>query len=225
MVKEKDWSSSPCPKGSFCCRSEAVSQPRPFLLPCLALFALLFTPLEQPLWGPSSAQAEVRGKSFEVAGIVGGAGWQRKTGLRPCVWFGGMAGHRFEAVADRIHVGFRATWEGCITALDTETRPRVDMILVGGHFNYGIKPVDWMLVYAQVGAGMMLGDRTPSGGTLTPRLSFSGGPGVFVSLGKYLFLDVSFRLLVFENFQFGSFGGQAGGTVNPLGSLIIGAQI
>lgn len=187
--------------------------------------ALPLVPAGQPSWGPADAVAEVRGNSFEISGLVGVVNWQRKTGLRPCVWFGGMAGHRFEAVADRFHVGFRATWEGCITALDTASRPRVDMILVGGHFNYGIKPVDWMLVYGQVGAGMMLGDRTPSGGTVTPRLSFSGGPGIFVSLGKYLFLDASLRLLVFENFQFGTLGGQAGDAVNPLVSLIIGAQI
>jgi len=182
-------------------------------------------PAERAAFGPAVAAAEVRGKAFEVSGLVGIATWQRKVGLRPCAWFGGMAGHRFEAVADRIHMGFRATWEGCVTALDTAARPRVDMILVGGHFNYGVKPTDWMLVYGQVGAGMMLGDRTPSGGELTPRLTFSGGPGVLVSLGKYFFMDASLRLLVFENFQFGSLGGQAGDAVNPLVSLIIGAQI
>ncbi len=193
-----------------------------------ALIAVMLVPLvpgERLEPGPAEAFGEVRGKSFEVSGLVGVASWQRKVGLKPCAWYGGMAGHRFEAVADRIHMGFRATWEGCITALDTASAPRVDMILVGGHFNYGIKPVDWMLVYAQVGAGMMLGDRTPSGGTLTPRVSFSGGPGVLVTLGKYFFLDASLRLLVFENFQFGDLGGQAGNATNPLVALTIGAQI
>ena len=185
----------------------------------LALLLLLIVSV------PGTARAEVRGKSFEVAGLVAIADWQDKVGLKPCAWYGGMAGHRFEAVAERIHMGFRATREGCITALDTASAPRVDMILVGGHFNYGIKPLDWMLIYGQVGAGMMLGDRTPSGGTLTPRVTFSGGPGVFVTLGKYLFVDVSLRLLVFENFQFGGFGGQAGNATNPLVSLTIGAQI
>ncbi len=191
----------------------------------VALLLVPVIPAERATVGVALAQAEVRGKAFEVSGLVGVASWQRKTGLRPCAWYGGMAGHRFEAVAERLHLGFRATWEGCITALDTESRPRVDMILVGGHFNYGIKPTDWMMVYGQVGAGMMLGDRTPSGGTLTPRLTFSGGPGVLFGLGKYFFLDASLRLLVFENFQFGTFGGQAGDAVNPLVSLVIGAQI
>jgi hypothetical protein len=48
---------------------------------------------------------------------------------------------------------------------------------------------------------------------------------VLFGLGKYFFRDASLRLLVFENFQFGTFGGQAGDAVNPLVSLVIGAQI
>ncbi|MCO4771300.1 MAG: hypothetical protein KDA24_14800 [Deltaproteobacteria bacterium] len=197
-------------------------------LPLALLLALALVPLipaETPRVGPAEAVAEVRGKAFEVSGLVGIADWQPKVGLKPCAWYGGMAGHRFEAVAERLHLGFRATWEGCITALDVESAPRIDMILIGGHFNYGIKPVDWMMVYGQMGAGMMLADQTPSGGATTPRMTFMGGPGVIVTLGKYFFFDASLRFMIFENFQFGTLGGQAGNAVNPVAALIIGAQI
>ncbi len=191
----------------------------------LVIAALLVPFLGAGSVGPSEARAQVRGKSFEASGLVGIADWQPKVGLKPCAWFGGMAGHRFEVVADRIHMGFRATWEGCITALDVPSAPRIDMVLIAGHFNYGVKPVDWALVYAQMGVGIMLADQAPSGGTTTPRMSFSGGGGVLITIGKYFFVDASLRALVFENFQFGTLGGQAGNTTNPLATLIIGAQI
>ena len=169
------------------------------------------------------AQAEIRGGSFEVAGFAGVGLWQPKVGVKPCAWWGGMAGHRFQPVADRIFMGFRATWEGCVGALDTAAAPRVDMILVGAHFNYGVRTFDWMLVYGTVGGGMLLSDRTPSGGAPDPRLTFAGGPGVMVTAGKYLFVDLNLRVLVFENFNFG--GAQAGNAGAPVITLAVGAQI
>ena len=188
-------------------------------------FVMFLLGLSLLLGAAAPARAEIRGSAFEVAGLVGAVDWQDKVGLRPCAWFGGMAGHRFKAVGERFHLGFRATWEGCVTALDVESRPRVDMIFVGVHFLYGVRTFDWMFVYGSVGAGMMLGDRTPSGGTPTPRTTFMGGPGMTVTLGKHLMLDLSMRLVVFENFQFGILGGQAGDAVSPLVALMVGAQI
>lgn len=174
---------------------------------------------------PAPAQAEIRGGAFEVGGLVGVGLWQPKVGVRPCAWYGGMAGHRFKPVAERFHMGFRATWEGCVGALDTPARPRVDMILVGAHFNYGVRTFDWMYVYGTVGAGMLLSDRTPSGGAPDPRVTFVGGPGVTVTAGKYLFVDVSVRVMVFENFNFGTIGAQAGNASAPVVAVAIGAQI
>lgn len=172
-----------------------------------------------------AARAEVRGGSFEVGGLAGLGLWQPKVGVRPCAWFGGLAGHRFQPVADGVFMGFRATWEGCVGALDTPARQRVDMILVGAHFNYGVSVVDWMYVYGTVGAGMLLSDRTPSGGGPDPRVTFMGGPGVLVTAGKYLFIDASVRVMVFENFNFGALGAQAGNGSAPVLTLAVGAQI
>ncbi len=191
------------------------------LRPRIGLFATLAVTLLLGLASP--ARAEVRGGAFEVGGLAGVTLWQPKVGVKPCAWFGAMAGHRFQPVAQRIHMGFRATWEGCVGALDTAAAPRVDMILVAVHFNYGIKPVDWMYVYGTVGAGMLLSDRTPSGGSPDPRLAFVGGPGVLVTAGKYLFIDLSMRVLVFENFTFG--GARVGNAGAPVFSLAVGAQI
>lgn len=187
------------------------------LIAALSLFAALLVA------GP--AAAEVRGPAFEVGGIVGAGLWQPKVGVRPCAWYGGMMGHRFKPVADRVHMGIRATWEGCVGALDTEARPRVDMILVAAHFNYGVRTFGWMYVYGTVGAGMLLSDRTPSGGSPDPRVTFIGGPGVTITAGKYLFFDVSARVMVFENFNFGTIGAQAGNASAPVLSIAIGAQI
>lgn len=191
------------------------------LRPLIGLLATLVTVATLGVATP--AHAEVRGGSFEVAGFAGVGLWQPKVGVRPCAWFGGAAGHRFQPVAERIHMGFRATWEGCVGALDEPARRRVDMILVAANFSYGVKPVDWMLVYGTVGAGMLLSDRTPSGGSPDPRLAFVGGPGVLVTLGKYLFVDLSMRVLVFENFTFG--GARVGNAGAPVITLAVGAQI
>lgn len=173
---------------------------------------------------PAAARAEVRGGSFEVGGLVGGVVWDRDLGLEPCPWFGGFAGHRFEPLAERLHMGFRAHWEGCIGEQKV-TEARIDMILVDVAFTYGVRATDWLLLYGLSGAGFLIADSTPSGGRPFPRTVFQGGGGAAVVLGPYFLLDLSVRLLVFENIQFGGFGGTTGTTASPAFTLSIGAHI
>ena len=109
---------------------------------------------------PAPAHAELRGGAFEIAGVGGVGTWGPKVGLKPCAWFGGMAGHRFPAQAERLHLGFRAGWEGCI-AQQQRTQARIDMIYVDVGFTYGVRALDWLLFYALTGAGFVLADSTP----------------------------------------------------------------
>ncbi len=173
---------------------------------------------------PTAAQAEFRGGSFEVGGLVGGAVWDRDLGLEPCAWFGGFAGHRFDPLAERLYMGFRAHWEGCVTEQKVTT-DRIDMILVDIAFTYGVKVTDWLIVYGLSGGGFLIADSTPSGGRPFPRTVFQGGGGAAVTLGPYLMLDVAVRALVFENIQFGGFGGTTGTVASPAFTLSIGGHI
>ncbi len=173
---------------------------------------------------PSAAGAEIRGGAFEVGGIGGGVPWSNKLGLKPCGWFGGFAGHRFEPLAERLYLGFRANWEGCITDQQV-TEDRIDMILIDVHFTYGVKATEWLLPYGTSGAGFLIADATPSGGGPTPRTVFQTGGGLLFSIGPHLIVDASVRLLIFENIQFGTIQGQFGTVVSPLFSLAVGAQI
>ena len=51
------------------------------------------------------------------------------------------------------------------------------------------------------------------------------GAGVLFSLGRWVHVDVSWRLLLYENFQFGSWAGQAGTVANHVITLGAGVQI
>jgi hypothetical protein len=172
----------------------------------------------------SDAHAEIRGRSFQIGGVVGVVPWQNKVGLEPCGWFGATIGHRFAPLAERLHLGFRAGWEGCV-AEQTFTGSRIDFILVDFGFTYGVKVADFLQPYGLAGAGFAVIDATPSGGGPHPRTVFQSGVGIQVTIGPYFMIDASIRLLIFENVQLGGFGGQAGGAVNPLFSIAIGAQI
>jgi len=123
-----------------------------------------------------------------------------------------------------LHLGFRAHWEGCITEQKV-TDERVDMILVDIGFSYGVRVLPWLLPYGISGGGFLVADSTPSGGGSTPRTVFQTGGGVAITLGPYFLLDVSVRLLIFENIQFGTIQGQFGTVASPLFSIGIGAQI
>lgn len=172
---------------------------------------------------PSPARAEIGDGAFELGGLGGVAIWSQRVGLKPCVWYGGSVGHRFPRMAEKLHMGFRAGWEGCVSEQKV-TGDRIDMIYVNMGFSWGIRARPWLLPYAITGAGMMLGDATPSGGVTHPRTSFHGGFGVTATLGDYLFVDLCFRMIVFENFQFGGYGGQPGTVGSPLIALSVGAQ-
>ncbi|MCP4870854.1 MAG: outer membrane beta-barrel protein [Proteobacteria bacterium] len=187
-------------------------------LPIAAFAALLMALFAAP------ASAEIRGGSFEAGGVGGAAVWSSDLGLKPCGWYGGFAGHRFQPLAERLHLGFRAAWEGCVTQ-QRVTDERVDMILVDVGFSYGVRVLPWMLPYGFSGGGFLIADSTPSGGDPTPRTVFQTGGGVAITLGPYLLLDIKVRLLVFENIQFGSIQGQFGSVVSPLFAIALGAQI
>lgn len=167
----------------------------------------------------------IRDGSFSIAGTVGAASWDRKLGLQPCLWFGGHAGHRFPALAERLHLGFRAGWEGCVTAVDTLWEPRIDMILVDVGFTYGIRLTSFLQPYVLLGGGFLLADGSPSGGELVPRTAFQGGGGASFVLGSYLLLDIGARVLVFANVPFPGVGLHAGTTVSPVFSISLGAEI
>lgn len=170
------------------------------------------------------ASAEVRGGSFQIGGVAGVASWGERLGLKPCVWFGGYAGHRFEPLAERLHLGFRAGWEGCVTS-QRVTDARIDMILIDVGFTYGVRVTDWLMPYGISGGGFMIADATPSGGGPIPRTVFQGGGGVVATIGPYLEVDIGVRLLVHENIQFGGVQGQVGTIASPLVYLQVGAQI
>lgn len=173
---------------------------------------------------PSLATAQVRGGAFEVGGLGGYAVWDDDLVLEPCAFFGGYAGHKFDPLAERLHLGFRAGWEGCVTE-QKFTQDRIDMIFIDVAFTYGVKPVDWMIAYALSGAGFLIADSTPSGGRPFPRTVFQGGGGLAVVLGKYFMIDLNLRVILFENIQFGGVVGAAGTVVSPVVGLQIGAHI
>ncbi len=187
-------------------------------LPIAVLGALFALALSTP------ASAEIRGGSFEAGGIGGAAVWSSDLGLKPCGWFGGFAGHRFQPLAEKLYLGFRAHWEGCVTEQKV-TDERVDMILVDVGFSYGVQVLPWLLPYGTSGGGFLVADSTPSGGGPTPRTVFQTGGGVAITIGPNLLLDVNVRIFVFENIQFGTIQGQFGSVVSPLFSVGLGAQI
>ena len=189
--------------------------------PTVAIAALLF--VLAAAYAPD-AQAEIRGRSFRIGGVIGVAPFSPKFGLEPCPWFGAQVGHRFQAIAEKLHLGFRMGAEGCVGE-QTLTGDRVDVILVDFAFTYGVKVTDFLQPYGISGAGFGVIDAVPSGGRTHPRTVFQGGGGIEVSLGPYFILDASVRIIVFENVQLGGFGGEAGSVVNPVITLSIGAQI
>ncbi len=170
------------------------------------------------------ARAEVRGGSFELGAVVGVVPWDQKVGLEPCAWFGGFAGHRFDVLAERLHLGFTAGGEGCVGEQKI-SGARIDMILIDIAFTYGVKVLPWLMPYGLAGGGFLVADATPSGGGPTPRTLFQGGGGVTATIGKYLLVDVGVRMIVFENIQFGGLQGQTGTVASPLFYLKLGAQI
>lgn len=185
------------------------------LPPLVLLLALLL---------PASAAAELRGGAFELGGLGGVAVWDSDLVLQPCAFFGGYAGHRFDPLAERLHMGFRAGWEGCVTE-QKFTGDRIDMIFVDIAFTYGVKLTDWLIAYGLSGGGFLVADSTPSGGRPFPRTVFQGGGGVAAVLGKYLMVDVSVRMLVFENIQFGGVVGATGTVASPIVALQLGGHI
>ncbi len=187
------------------------------------LAVLLIVLVGGTLVGPD-ARGEVRGRSFEIAGIAGVVPWHSKVALEPCGWFGAMIGHRFDPLAERLHLGVRAGWEGCVGE-QTFTGNRIDFILIDFGFTYGVRVTDFLLPYGLIGAGFALIDAVPSGGDTHPRTVFQTGGGAQFVLGKYFMIDVAVRVLFFENVQLGGFGGEAGTTASPLISIGIGAQI
>jgi hypothetical protein len=171
----------------------------------------------------SEAQAEVRGRAFEIGGLGGVIPFQAKVALEPCPWFGAFIGHRFEGI-DRLHLGVRAGWEGCVGE-QTFTGDRIDFILIDFGFIYGVRVTDFLFGYGIIGAGFALIDAVPSGGVTHPRVVFQTGGGAQFILGKHFLIDASVKVLVFENVQLGGFGGQAGSTASPLFTVAFGAQI
>jgi hypothetical protein len=184
-----------------------------------AAFAAVLT-----LMAAVSAEAEIRGGSFELGALGGAVSWSPRLGLQDCAWFGGFAGHRFDPLADRLYLGFRAQWEGCVSRQKV-TDQRVDMILVDIGFSYGVRVLPWLLPYGMSGGGFLVADSTPSGGGPTPRTVFQTGGGVSITIGPYLLLDLSVRLLIFENIQLGTIQGQFGTVASPLFGVGFGAQI
>jgi len=196
----------------------------PSMVSLLALMLLSVPAVaSEPVAGPPAPPPGIRGGAFEVGGTGGVAVWDAGLGLEPCAWFGGFAGHRFQPLADRFHFGFRAGWEGCVTDQKV-TSDRVDMILIDIGFTYGIKPVDWLIVYGLTGGGFLIADTTPSGGKPFPRMAFQGGGGVAAAFG-YFYVDASVRVMAFENIQFGGFGGTTGTVGSPVITLSVGAHI
>jgi hypothetical protein len=185
----------------------------------LSLLALLIG-----LLCPTPASAEVRGGAFEVGGLGGVAVWDADLVLEPCAFFGGYAGHRFDPLAERLYMGFRAGWEGCVTH-QKFSGDRIDMIFVDVAFTYGAKLTDWLIAYGLSGAGFLVADSTPSGGKPFPRTVFQGGGGIAATLGRYLMIDLSVRMFVFENIQFGGFVGSAGTVASPIVALQVGGHI
>jgi hypothetical protein len=174
---------------------------------------------------PGVRKAGIRDGSFEVGGVVGLVAWDSDLGLERCWLYGGEVGHRFPALAQRLHLAFRGGYKGCITHLATPSHRRVDMALIDVGFEYGIRLQPWLQPYAVVGGGFLLADETPSGGRTQPRTCFLGGGGVVVTLGAYVYVDLSLRLWSFENFQFRGWTGRAGNTWNPVLSLAVGGEI
>jgi hypothetical protein len=187
------------------------------------IVAVLLLLLVVPVAAPSPARAEIGDGAFQIGGLGGVVIWGQRVGLKPCGWYGGSVTHRFPRMAEKLHMGFRAGWEGCIGRQEV-TDNRIDMIYVNMGFSWGIRARPWLLPYAITGAGMMLGDSTPSGGETHPRTAFHGGVGVVATIGDYIFVDLTFRMIVFENFQFGGYGGQPGTVGSPLIALSAGAQ-
>jgi hypothetical protein len=188
-------------------------------MPRISLVALLIG-----LLLPTLASAEVRGGAFEVGGLGGVAVWDSDLTLDPCAFFGGYAGHRFDPLAERLYMGFRAGWEGCVTQQKI-TQDRVDMIFIDVAFTYGVTITDWLIAYGLSGGGFLIADSTPSGGRPFPRTVFQGGGGIAATLGKYLMIDISVRMIVFENIQFGGIVGANGTVASPVIGLQIGGHI
>ena len=170
-------------------------------------------------------KAGIRDGSFEVGGAVGWIGWDTALGLEPCLLYGGEVGHRFPALAERLHLAFRGGYEGCISHLRTPLRRRIDMALIDIGFEYGVRLTSWLQHYGLIGGGFLLADETPSGGQTQPRTCFQAGAGVVATLGPYVYLDLSLRVFSFENFQFRGWTGRAGNTWNPVVTLAIGGEV
>lgn len=179
------------------------------------------------LW-PGSARAQespLRGGRFEVGLTTGAGSFQSKSGLESCRWQGLRIGHRFAPFPgnEKLRIGFRTGWEGCLT--DHATEGRVDVIHVNAGLYLGLQPSSRWLVYWFTGVGELLGDSTPGpGDKVEPRFSIHLGPGVTWAFSDRFFLDGSVMGVVYEGFELGG-PSAAGSTFGLVPNLMLGLQI
>lgn len=167
----------------------------------------------------------LRGPAFELGAVLGGAGFQNRTDLASCTWFGGRAGHRFApfAGAERFQLTFRAGWEACLT--DHADIGRVDLVFISTTWLFGYRLTPRWMVYWGTGLGMLLGDSTPGDDNqVIPRFGVSVGPGVTRALTRHLFIDVSVFSILFEDFGFGQGTGR-GTRIGFIPNVMVAIQI
>ena len=177
---------------------------------------------------PRGVQAQddpLRGGRFEVGVTTGAGSFQSKSGLESCRWYGLRLGHRFAPFPgnEKLRVGLRTGWEGCLT--NHETEGRVDVIHVNAGLYFGIQPSKPWLMYWFTGVGELLGDSTPGpGDKVEPRFSIHLGPGATWAFSDRFLLDASIMGVVFEGFELGG-ESAAGSTFGLVPNLMLALQI
>jgi len=201
---------------------------RPGAVARAALAAVAWTALAALALGPKAVQAQdnpLRGGRFEVGLTTGFGSFQAKSGLDSCRWYGLRLGHRFAPFPgnEKLRIGLRTGWEGCLTSQETEGR--VDMIHINAGLYFGLQPSKRWLVYWFTGVGELLGDSTPGpADKVEPRFSIHLGPGVTWAFSDRFLLDASLMALIYEGFELGG-PAAAGSTVGLVPNLMLGLQI
>lgn len=181
------------------------------------------------LWSVSLVAQEqegpLRGGRFEFGVLTGPGSFQAKSGIASCRWQGLRIGHRFAPFPgnEKLRVGFRTGWEGCLT--NHETEGRVDLIHVNAGLYFGIQTGRRWLLYWFAGVGELLGDSTPGPrDDVEPRFAVHGGPGATWAFSDRFFLDVSIMGTLFEGYELSGPDG-TGTTWGLIPNLMLGIQI
>ncbi len=157
--------------------------------------------------------------------MIGQAGFQSRSEIASCTWWGARVGHRFQsfAGAERFQLGFRAGWEACLT--DHADVGRLDIIYIHAGWVFGYRLAPAWTIYWGTGLGMVLGDTTPGDDNqVIPRFAPNIGPGIKHALGRHVLIDVSIFNFIFEDLGFGT-RSSAGSRVSFIPNISLAIQI